>query len=286
MEQSKAIYFHNAYINADEKELRRLWEEDAPQWLIKFYPAKYENDGTNYFLQHLEHKTLWLSSPVLFNDPFDSIINFDYRNQVGQWSKSILISLVGEKLAHEIMETEHAYKALEKMKDRFQCDMGAMHKLLEKSMYTACFAERDNLKSLRMWGHYANCHAGVCAEYAFCDVNQATAFGCIPIKYDDTYEYCIDAVSIEEQVCNFMKLYTKSKEWQYEKEWRVSQKREDYSGTGYNIAFVQPKRVYLGCNVAARLKNDVIHLCENQGIELYQMTMRPSSFCLDIAEIK
>ena len=93
-------------------------------------------------------------------------------------------------------------------------------------------------------------------------------------------------MSTEDQVSNFMKLFTKAKEWQYEKEWRVSQKREDYSGAGYNIIFVQPKRVYLGCNISARLKNDVINLCNNRGIELYQMVMRPGSFCLDIRELK
>ena len=134
-------------------------------------------------------------------------------------------------------------------------------------------------------GHYANSHKGVCAEYEFCDVNQSTPFTCIPVKYTDSYEFLIDPKNVAEDVFNFMKLYTKSAEWQYEKEWRVSQKRENFIGDGYNIKFALPKRIYLGCKASNRLEKGVIKKCAELGIELYQMTMRPGSFCLDAIKL-
>ena len=92
MEQSKIVLFHNAYINGAKKELDRLWEKEAPTTVIKFYPARYEVDSEqkerNYFLEHLRDKSLWLSSPSLFNDPFDSIINFDYYNEAAKVSEA------------------------------------------------------------------------------------------------------------------------------------------------------------------------------------------------------
>lgn len=285
MEQSNAVFFHNAYINADSTELDRLWSEVAPKTLIKFYPATYKKDGRNHFLEHLRTRSLWLSSPAMFNDPFDSVINFDCRSQVEQWSRAILNLFVDEETAQAIMAMEGAKEALENEKTRFQDEIDRIHRKFENSIYTTCFTEKNNLRSLRMWGHYANSHAGVCAEYSFFDVNNASNFGCIPIKYSDSYEYLITTQNLAENSFNFLKLYTKSSEWQYEREWRVSQQRENYDGNGYSIKFVLPKRVYIGCKADDRLKNDVILECKKHGIELYQMTMRPGSFCLDITKL-
>ena len=285
MEQSKAVFFHNAYINADTEELDRLWQEEAPKTFIKFYPAKYEPDGTNYFLEHLLNKTLWLSSPALFNDPFDSLINFDYRNLAEQTSKKIIASLVGNEAAQVIMATDNARTVVEGASNLLQRDIGDIHRYFEESIYTTCFADIDNLKSLRMWAYYANCHTGVCAEYAASDVKQATPFLAIPVKYTDTYEYIIDSKSVNDDVSNYLKFFTKSSEWEYEKEWRVSHKQEYFRGKGYSIEFVQPKKIYLGCRAGDRLKDDVIRAAHDQGIELFQMTKRPGSFCMDAIKI-
>ena len=285
MEQSNVVCFHNAYINADEKELDRLWKEVAPQRLIKFFPAKYADDGTNRFLKHLTTKKLCLSSPVVFNDPFDSVINFDYRTRADQISKELLVNLVGERIAQEIMGMNGAQEKIEKAIDSFHSTMGHIDKQTEQSIYTTCFSEKDNLYSLRMWGHYANSHTGVCAEYTFYDVNQSSPFGCIPIKYTDDYEYLINPKNKAEDVFNFLKLYTKAAEWQYEKEWRVSQKRENYDGLRFEVDFVQPCKIYLGCKADERLKKDIMQLCENQEIEVYQMKMRPGSFFLDVESV-
>ena len=79
MEDFKIQMFHDAYIKADSTELDRLWNEEAPSSFIKFYPARYDGE-INYFLDNLRSDKLWLSSPRCFNDPFDSVINFDYRH--------------------------------------------------------------------------------------------------------------------------------------------------------------------------------------------------------------
>ena len=79
MEDKIVQEFHNAYINADQKGLDRLWEEETPKSLIKFYSGKYEPNGSNYFLDSISNNTLWLSSPSFFNDPFDCMINVNYN---------------------------------------------------------------------------------------------------------------------------------------------------------------------------------------------------------------
>lgn len=281
----KALKFHNAYIYSNADELERLWMEEAPTTLIKFFPAKYEQNGDNYFLNHLRQGTLWLSSPSKFNDPFDSVINFDSNAQIDIWETEIVNSLVGEATAREILKSGIEKERMENLKSQFQIEIEEIHKRFERGIYATCFSERQNLISLRMWGHYANNHAGICAEYAFEDVNNATPFGCIPIRYVDSYEYLICPQNISESTKNILKIYAKSSEWEYEKEWRICQIRERFSGKGYNISFVKPKRIFLGCNANERLEKDVTEICENTAIELFKMVPRKGSFLLDTVQI-
>ena len=72
---------------------------------------------------------------------------------------------------------------------QYNKEMNASNRRFESQMFIACFSEKESIYSSRMWGHYANNHAGVCAEYDWDTVVNASPFGCIPIKYTDTYEY-------------------------------------------------------------------------------------------------
>lgn len=286
MEQSKVIEFHNAYIKGNSKELDRLWKEEAPATLIKFYPGKYETDGRNYFLDNLNNRALWLSSPALFNDPFDSVINFNYEKECVAISTNLLQVLVGKETAEEILNSDMGKKTLDRIISEFENKFSDVHKKIEKSMYSTCFSEVENLMSLRMWSYYANNHSGVCVEYEFDKVNKVCEFGCIPIKYTNLYEYFINPNDISEGVCNFIKLYTKSSEWEYEKEWRVSCQIEKDKWPGFNIPFSFPQKIYFGCRAKEKLKNDVLALCENEKVEIYQMKLKPGSFFLDYDRMK
>ena len=62
MEEQIIQRFHDAYIKADSKELDALWENSAPKSVVKFFPAKYTEQGVNYFCEGISKKTLWLWS--------------------------------------------------------------------------------------------------------------------------------------------------------------------------------------------------------------------------------
>ena len=158
---------HNAYIQADSVELDRLWYEESPKTFIKFFPANYNADGTNYFLQHIKEQTLWLASPSTFNDPFDCVVNIDYNNEVYQIAKEIVPYMMGEELAKEFLDSDVAKSGLEKISVNFEKKLQEDCNELERRIYATCFSEPNNLYSLRMWGHYANNHHGVCVEYNF-----------------------------------------------------------------------------------------------------------------------
>ncbi len=282
MNAKDAQRFHNAYITANKSELDKLWKENSPKSFIKFYSGKYEQSGTNYFLNHLEKQNIWLSLPTEFNDPFDCVLNIDFTNDIKRIQKELLIEELGETEANVVLNSPYWKNNMAFLSDFLNTYAQNPHYLGVKSEYVGCFSEPENLYSKIMWSHYANSHYGVCAEYDFDSVNNISPFGCIPVKYTDNYEVCFDTQSTNEKVQNFLRLvYCKAEEWQYEREWRVAI-QENYSGNkGLSVPFAMPKKIYLGCRIGHKLKSDIMNLCKGTDIDIFQMKLKPGTFCLE-----
>ena len=272
---------HDAYIYGQEDELNRLWNEECPKTLIKFYPAKYLENGVNYLLKHLQEETIWLSSPSTFNDPFDCVLNVDCHKDAYRAQRTFIKRMVRDKASEEILSSNLGKLVLKMATNEFEKVLPSLHKSVEKKIYVTCFSEPDNLYSVRMWGHYANNHSGVCVEYDYDIVKNMCPFGCIPIKYTDRYShrfYVDGAVENTKNILNM--IYKKATEWEYEKEWRVAYYLDENKGAGFNSPCGLPKRVYLGCKVGEKLKKDVLDLCKVKGIEVMQMSLLPESYKL------
>lgn len=277
--------FHNAYIKADSKELDALWENYAPKSLVKFFPAKYTEQGINYFCESINNKTLWLSSPRLFNDPFDGLINYDYTSEIEAKIQSLFQPLLEQCTPKKPGYDDIFKKKLSECFLEYDKEMNECNRRLESQMFIACFSEKESIYSSRMWGHYANHHAGVCAEYDWDTVVNASPFGCIPIKYTDTYEYFSNPTNKDEKNIDFLKFFTKAKEWEHEKEWRVAQ-MSNVGENGFNAPIKLPQRIYIGCNASPKLITDVISICLPYGIEIYKMKLQPNSYCLACEKIE
>lgn len=287
MDITRSERFHNAYITGNNLELDRLWKEEAPTTLIKFYPATYESDGRNYFLEHLENKTIWLSSRTMFNDPFDCVYNCDYESISTKMGIQVLRMLAGEREAEKIINSDFWKKRSKEVSDNFKANMCMIHRKYEKNKYVGCFSEPDNVFSKIMWAHYANSHSGVCAEYTYASVNSICDFGCIPIKYTDEYNRRVDVTTTADGTAEFLKLiYNKATEWAYEKEWRVAQESNNDERMGFNVDFTLPKNIYLGCNISSKLKKDVLEFCWGTNIGVFQMKLKPGSFCLNFEQCR
>ena len=279
MEEKIVCEFHEAYIKADRKKLDTLWKESTPSTLIKFHPGKYEPNGENFLLDSISNKTLWLSSPKFFNDPFDCVINVNYYSEAERIRRNYLKKYFDDdNIVEYLLSFDESEKGLLKFAESLKELNEDINSYFENSIYVSSFSEFDNLKSIRMWAHYANNHSGVCLEYDFNAVKNASLFGCIPVKYTNDYHYLLDANDVFENVANYLKFFTKAKEWEHEREWRVAQKNETINMNGYKVAFALPISIYLGCKVSDKLKDDVMSICKDKGISLYQMKMNPGSF--------
>ena len=269
-----------AYIQGNKEKIKDILSEDLPHSLIKFCGGAYDESGNNYGLKTLKEKAMWLSSPNEFNDPFDCAINADYERELQEVSLKVLENLFGKGVAKQLLEGKGAL-IQEKAKEIREA-LRDQDSSVANNVFVACFSEKENLTSLRMWAYYANYHKGFCLEYDFCEMNRAFREGVIPILYSDTYSKNYECLFEED--CRKFRLgcaFTKATEWDFEKEWRILNCDEIRSGErGYQMSFIKPSKVYLGCKCDERLKDDLKEICSNLNIDLYQMRMKPETFYL------
>ena len=282
MDQDFVDRIHGAYCNADEKELDNLWKQ-APKSFIKFFSGKYSEDGENVFLNTVFEKKIWMSSPRLFNDPFDCAMNIDSCKEFDQ----MLFGTIPVSAIFDTLKDDSLFKKYEAVKKKHQDVVSANKDFVEKSLHVSCFSEKDKLHSLRMWGYYANSHQGFCAEYAFDDVKNASPSGCIPVLYTDTYELNDKGRTQEERTRYILNLaFRKSFEWSFEKEWRIMHDEyKNYGLAGYASPIELPKKLYLGCKAKRKLKQEAEEMCKLHKVELYQAYMKPGTFELGFERI-
>lgn len=175
----------------------------------------------------------------------------------------------------------------------------------EAEKYIACFSEENT--STLMWGHYANGHEGFCLEYDFspmihpCEQSCKRVIGCnnlmlsptiAPIIYsDDRFDATTHLLTVIQWEFNqklnlFENLYhndillilkcllTKSKDWSYEKEWRVfiDRPKGNYSSFG-KICNLKPKALYIGNKTERSIEDKLHQICIKKEILCYKMVL-------------
>ncbi len=164
----------------------------------------------NYWIDNLKNGTIVFNSTYNFNDPLDSRWSLDYKyilksrfKDVGQGTNFVnkFINDIGKKRLITLYEEDLLY----------------LHDLYRIS----CFSETpcSNL----MWGHYADKHKGFCLEY---DVEKLTKELplLLPVVYTENpfdASDILDMRGIDDKFAVICPALFKSKDWSYEKEWRM-----------------------------------------------------------------
>jgi len=276
--------FHDAYIVYDIEKIKGILKQDLPIRLIKFFNGSY-CDNDNIYLNAIAKDELWLSSPKEFNDPFDCIINMDYELEITDIFINYCNQIFGEEHTKEVLNCSK--ELIHKTAEEVRSQLIEQDEKIKNNVFVSCFSEFSNMKSLLMWGHYANNHKGFCAEYDYGDMIMKFPEGVIPILYDDNY-YLNDNCKNEKEYREYRLrvAFTKAREWEKENEWRILDVNEKREGeTGYYKEFISPIKIYMGCKIDKRLENDLKALCRRKGIELYKMLIKPNSFHLDYIQV-
>lgn len=191
----------------------RTYPNAYPRFLYKYISP---DTSDIHLADYLVESSFWLSSPTVFNDPFDTsarIVNEGHvlekrkrwtdisRNQSPHLSKKQRYLEVSRLMASDVNNPENIQKT-------FQNNMAKMG--------ISCLTE--NPRNLLMWGHYAKQHKGIVLQFEIAR-DPVAMLHAVKVDYSDEYPVINFAQDLAGQLAKSM--LRKSVDWKYEKEWRL-----------------------------------------------------------------
>ena len=261
---------------------------DLPEKVYKY--REWRNGSHKNLLLYNE---LYLASPKDFNDPFDCRIPPNYMDLTPSEIDKYINDLAILKF-QEIQEKGLDFKSvLNDFEERFKNP-----RELQKFYNDLLFKEQDKYygilslsrrwNSILMWSHYSNCHKGFCVGFWEEKLRNSGYFGKGGIiNYDTKFPEIkpkvakVPSDTIEK---TFIQTHTKSEDWTYESEYRLVHnyfpKEPEPFERIINIDTEVFSEVILGINISQSDKKEIITICSNKKIPVYQA--KPKDFLFEI----
>lgn len=166
----------------------------------------------------------------------------------------------------------------------YEESLDKINKMIEKKLGIACFTQKND--NIPMWFYYADEHKGICIEYDFTNLEdfRKLQYLFMPVIYskpDQINGYKLfENEENNENVIAIRNALVKSKDWSFEKEWRMIKFFYKEKGNDDNndkkkdrLVPVKIKRIYFGYKTPEEAKIVVSNIIEknNLNIELYNM---------------
>ena len=138
-----------------------------------------------------------------------------------------------------------------------------------RNMYNVCCFSTSRDEDL-MWSHYADGHKGFCIEYDFksLGVLDERVQLLFPVIYQDLPSIEIDDPKDADESLAMFALTLKEKKWEYEQEWRSFYL---HSETPKPEPMPKPEAIYLGVRCGDKDRDQMIEVCREKNIHLFQM---------------
>ena len=255
-------------------QIKKFLLQYGPSFLYRYRP------GNNWDIDNLKKDTIWLSTLKEYNDPFENRVSIDFEGVADSYLKMDSNTVALMRLNH-IDKNHPSYKAgIEDLKARGEKLQKSLS-MKKLRIFTACFCEEKS--SLLMWAHYANSHKGFCIGYKFEDIINKFGINILPVIYSEEYSVIRSYEMFEDYDEFFLDEWrSKSIEWSYEKEWRLVgdyRKNEPYE-KGQVVDMVKPFCIYMGVNIDKAIRNQLVEICSEREIKLFQMQLSEKSYRL------
>ena len=245
----------------------------------------------------LETCTRRWSNPALFNDPFDTQFELFADVDAGAEAPKVLSTYLRKRKAAGKSVTlppdlrARALPAARESVQRYNSSVEEINtRIRNRFAKTTLFCVSELNDNLLMWAHYAKDHTGVVAKF-LCVPGVDTLCIAQQVKYscDMPKMGRWDLVpGVGEQIFRLLAL-TKSKDWAYEKEWRVIRYSERQSETYEDISFAPEElgALYLGWKIEEALKPELINIARRKfpKAEIYQARPHPQKFKLEFGKL-
>lgn len=212
------------------------------------------------------------------------------------------------KILSQIAESDSIpSEKMDEIKQQFQAVSAEVQRkgrrFISDQFKITCLSER--MDSPLMWSHYANKHQGFCLEYDFTSTITAKRFPDLlsaqlmlfPVIYTENRPLLSEALFGGKFNLQYLKtkklppdfletimygLLFKSKDWEYEKEWRIFQILPNKS----IMKLPKARKVFLGASMEATAKDRIVGIAKNKHIPVFQMFLHSDKYRFDYFQIE
>jgi len=303
-------------FSKDEKKIDTL--EGFKLKFAKLSTPLYKYSKIDKFsLANLENDTVWLSKATNFNDPYDSALTIGTKDDHDRENKRALYERFAELFdfkreeVEQLMDGYPLKEGLNRLLEQYppfknkpemiplvvedyikDSDLlfgkyaSGITNLYQERIYASCFSEEP--ASMLMWSHYADNHQGMVLKYEFINLDLEkhldVFMGLNPVIYTDDllnlekYKVVREKISI-----STLSAISKSKEWSYEKEWRLII-HEESNERGMVIKVVKPSCIILGAKVNQKHKIMLSLEAKKKGIPIKQIKLENAKYHLSVVD--
>lgn len=219
-------------------------------------------------LSSLEKNCFWSSNFESLNDPQENMISTD---KFIEQSSSI------------------ASLFLQKSKDSLSGIYGSLDDLLGYNKKIGIYSLSKSYEDKLLWAHYANSHRGFCIEYdldKLVDSYIHESKSHFPVLYNlkpTELEFADISQASTNNGSLLQKIFAcKSKEWEYEKEYRIV--TNDFGIQNYDFDAV--KSIYFGLKMPDSQKKEMMDRLAGRFIKFYQITTISNDYSLHAILLK
>ena len=265
----------------------------------------------------LREDKLFFSKPEYFNDPYDNLIFANSIQIIGEILGNICLEMdkyLGSRKNQirgiDVMEAiwnnkESKRITIDEHSNRIFSAIETVRINLKKNTKIICFSENNN--SMLMWSHYADYHKGFLLVYEKTSIENAEKYNqkgekiitktkLVPVEYVDNQTDMTKPVleyirhnmlenmgdvetkdaTIPPSVIRTV-ISEKSKEWSYEKEWRLIP-RVPKIEVESELCYIKckPLAVVVGSQCRGVEREEIISICKTKNIPIYGMFLDDS----------
>jgi hypothetical protein len=255
---------------------------------------KYRDWKNDFHNRILLNNEIYLSSPNDFNDPFDCRVTENYNLFTPEEEKKYINELLISgfpKTEAQGLDFRMVVKGVEdliKDKEKLQETIELERRYYQDHCY-AIFSCSKIWNNILMWSHYANHHTGFCVGFYKDKLLNSGFFG----KAGDVI-YRTDFPEIKPRVAkkddqlminSFLETHSKARIWNYEKEFRFMTNHfpNELSSAERTVTIPDHyfSEVILGVNISEGDRNEIIEICNEKGLKVYQAFKVKFKFKID-----
>jgi hypothetical protein len=256
------------------------------------------------------------TQPIYFNDPFEAkliITGISSKENIEKHIESIFFEIIKEEYySNPLIQSNLDFNSFlgiakinkeetKKMMLKLTDDNNLHNQITRKFENTmndgiGILSLTSRKKNLLMWAHYGNEHKGFVVEFqkehSFFDKYESKDYiynGIQKVIYSEKRPY-----KLLEDFNNEEVFLTKSKEWEYEDEYRIIKRLQDADEVKGNISlFKFPKEmiqaIYCGCNMDILKKERIIEIIKNDNelnhIKVFEMKLSDKYYELECIQV-